>query len=76
MNNYSNKFQLIMKQLIETYDELQTEIANERCNFSNQTNQIEEKYRMLINHTEVIFENKMTETVFIHSFFFFGDCLD
>ncbi|CAF3625422.1 unnamed protein product [Rotaria sordida] len=63
LNNYSNKFQTLMKQLILTYEQLKTEIANNNCNFINQTNEIEEKYKTLQNHTEVIYENKMLETL-------------
>ncbi len=63
MNDYSNKFQITMKQLIRTYEQLKSEIANDNCQFSNQTNEIKEKYDALQNHTEVIYENKMIETV-------------
>ncbi|CAF2719161.1 unnamed protein product [Rotaria sp. Silwood2] len=63
LNNYSNKFQTMMKQLIHTYEQLKNEIANDNCNYFNQTNEIEEKYKILQNHTEVIYENKMIETL-------------
>ncbi|CAF0802188.1 unnamed protein product [Rotaria sp. Silwood1] len=63
LNNYSNKFQTTMKQLILTYEQLKSEIADDDCNFFNQTNEIEEKYKILQNHTEVIYENKMIETL-------------
>jgi len=69
LNNYSNKFQITMKQLIHTYQQLKSEIENENSYFSNQTNQIQEKYDQLQNHTEIIYENQMIETVLI-SFFF------
>ncbi len=67
LNNYSNKFQITIKQLIHTYQQLKSEIENEYSNFSNQTNQIENKYDKLKNHTEIIYENQIIETVLIYS---------
>jgi hypothetical protein len=58
-----------MKQLIHTYQQLKSEIENENSYFSNQKNQIQKKYDQLQNHTEIIYENQMIETVLI-SFFF------
>ncbi|CAF4226817.1 unnamed protein product, partial [Adineta steineri] len=61
LNTYSNKFQTTMKQLISTYEQLKAEIANNNDQFSQQTNDVEEKYDALQNHAEVIYENKMIE---------------
>lgn len=64
LNNYSKKFQKNIQQLIHTYEQLKSEILNENSDFLNQTNQIQEKYNKLENHTEIIYENKMIEMVF------------
>jgi len=44
-----------MKQLIHTYEQLKIEIENENSNFYNQTNEIQDKYNKLQNHTEIIY---------------------
>ena len=52
-----------MKQLITTYEALKSEIAKNNSLYHEQTNAIEEKYDAIQNHTEVIYENQMLETV-------------
>ncbi|CAM4866513.1 unnamed protein product [Rotaria socialis] len=63
LNNYSNNFQVTMKKLLLTYEQLKTEIANDDCDFFNEANAIEERYTALQTHTEAIYENKMIETL-------------
>jgi hypothetical protein len=63
LNTYSNKFQTTMKQLISTYEQLKAEFENNHCDYLNQIDEIQEKYNTLQNHTEVIYENQMIETV-------------
>jgi len=74
LNNYSHKFQTTMKQLISTYEELKFEIENNKSQYHEQTNQIEEKYNAIQNHTEIIYENKMLETVWIYFVFLYSIC--
>ena len=52
-----------MKQLIATYEELKSEIAKNDSQYHKQTNEIQEKYNAIQYHTEIIYENKMLETV-------------
>jgi hypothetical protein len=52
-----------MKQLISTYEQLKAEFENNHCDYLNQIDEIQEKYNTLQNHTEVIYENQMIETV-------------
>lgn len=75
LNNYSHKFQTTMKELISTYEELKFEIENNKSQYHEQTNQIEEKYNAIQNHTEIIYENKMLETVWICFVFLRSICL-
>jgi hypothetical protein len=75
LNNYSHKFQTTMKELISTYEELKFEIENNKSQYHEQTNQIEEKYNTIQNHTEIIYENKMLETVWIYFVFLYSICL-
>jgi hypothetical protein len=63
LNNYSQKFQTTMKQLISTYEQLKFEITKNNSQYHEQTNEIQEKYNAIQNHTEIIYENKMLETV-------------
>ena len=65
LNHYSSKFQIAIKQLNDIFEQLKSEIAFDHSNFSNQTTETDEKYSTLQNHTEIIYENKMIETVLI-----------